>query len=302
MKQSFVFLLSLIVIMIACDSDSSEKTIVENSSLDEKSNFWIFICFGQSNMEGQAPIEAQDMTTTDRFLCLGTANEDYGRELGKWRNAQPPLCRAENRLGPIDYFGRTLLNFVPDNVRIGIVMVAISACPITFFDKDKNTAVIANEQRDYMNHILDQYGRDPYGRLVSMSKIATMDGVIKGVILHQGETDAYTDEWRKEVRKIYRDLQKELQFDSITVPLIVGEVVRSEYGGISGRANSVINDIVNHYSNTYVVSSEGCLPDENDKNHFNSEGYRMLGRRYALKYLEATDTKLAEICKQSLFD
>ena len=34
-------------------------------------------------------------------------------------------------------------------------------------------------------------------------------GAIKGILLHQGETDAYNDQWRKEVRKIYRDLPKE---------------------------------------------------------------------------------------------
>ena len=243
-------------------------------------NFWIFLCFGQSNMAGQAPIEAQDLMVNDRYLSMATT-DGADRQLGTWRKAVPPLCRADAHL------------------RIGIVSVAVEGCPITFFDKDQNAELIAKEERDWMNGILDQYGRDPYERLLSMAKIAAKDGVIKGILLHQGETDAYNDQWRKTLRKIYRDLQQELRFDSTAVPLLVGEVVRGEYGGICGHANPTINDIANHYPNTYVVSSEGCLPSD-DNLHFSSEGYRQLGRHYALRYLEATNPQLADVCRQKL--
>ena len=261
-------------------------------------DFWIFLCFGQSNMAGQAPIEQQDMTVSERFLSMATT-DGVDRKLGTWRKAVPPLCRADAYLGPADWFGRTLLDVVPENVRIGIVSVAVEGCPITFFDKDQNAPLIAQEDRDWMNDILDQYGRDPYERLFSMAKIAAKDGVIKGILLHQGETDAYDDRWRKTLRKIYCDLQQELRFDSTTVPLLVGEVIREEYGGICGHANPTINDIVNYYPNTFVVSSEGCLPSD-DYLHFSSEGYRQLGRHYALRYLEITNPQLATACRQSL--
>lgn len=261
-------------------------------------NFWIFLCFGQSNMAGQAPIEEQDLAVSDRYLSLATT-DGADRQLGTWRKAVPPLCRADAHLGPADWFGRTLIDVVPENVRIGIVSVAVEGCPITFFDKDQNAALIAKEERDWMNGILDQYGRDPYARLLAMAKIASKDGVIKGILLHQGETDAYNENWRKTLRKIYRDLQQELRFDSTAVPLLVGEVVRGEYGGICGHANPTINDIANHYPNTYVVSSEGCLPSD-DNLHFSSEGYRQLGRHYALRYLEATNPQLAAVCRQKL--
>lgn len=251
-------------------------------------NFWIFLCFGQSNMAGMAPIEEQDLTVSERYLSMATTDGSDGRILGTWRKAVPPLCRADAHLGPIDYFGRTLLEVVPENIRIGVVSVAVEGCPITFFDKDKNAPLIAKEDRDWMNGILNQYGRDPYQRLLEMAKTAAKDGVIKGILLHQGETDAYDDEWRKTVRKIYRDLQQELQFDSTAVPLLVGEVVRAEYNGVCAHANPTINDIANHYPNTYVVSSEGCPPGD-DNVHFSSEGYRLMGRHYALRYLEATD-------------
>ena len=264
-------------------------------------DFWVFLCFGQSNMAGMAPIEEQDLTVSERFLSMATTDggertSGTGRVLGTWRKAVPPLCRADAHLSPADYFGRTLLEVVPEKVRIGIVSVAVEGCPITFYDKDKNAPLIAAEERDWMNGILDQYGRDPYKRLLEMAKIAAKDGVIKGILLHQGETDAYDDEWRKTVRKIYCDLQQELQFDSTAVPLLVGEVVRAEYDGVCAHANPTINDIANHYPNTYVVSSEGCPPGD-DNVHFSSEGTRLLGRHYAIRYLEVTDPALAEKCR-----
>lgn len=262
-------------------------------------NFWIFLCFGQSNMAGQAPIEEQDLKVSDRFLSMATTDGGDGRVLGTWRKAVPPLCRHDAGLGPADYFGHTLLEVVPENVRIGIVSVAVEGCPITFFDKDRNAPLIAREEQDWMNDILNQYGRDPYERLLSMAKIAARDGVIKGILLHQGETDAYDHEWCKTVRKIYCDIQQELLFDPTAVPLLVGEVVRGEYGGICGHANPTIHDIAHLYPNTFVVSSEGCLPCE-DNLHFSGEGYRKLGRHYALRYLEATAPYLANVCRKKL--
>ena len=86
-------------------------------------NFWIFLCFGQSNMAGQVPIEEQDLMVSDRLLSMATT-DGPDRQLGKWRKAVP-LCRGDANLGPADWFGRTLLEAVPDNVRIGIVSVAV---------------------------------------------------------------------------------------------------------------------------------------------------------------------------------
>ena len=297
MKNILVYILVLMCLVTACSNDSDD--VPSTPSYDSGPNFWIFLCFGQSNMEGQGIIETQDLTVSDRFLCLSTTDGGTGRKLGKWRKAIPPLCRAENHLGPMDYFGRTLLDVVPETVTIGIVMVAIGGAPITYFDKDENTAVIADEGRENMNNILDQYGRDPYGRLVSMAKIAQRDGVIKGIMVHQGEKDAYGSEWYTEVSKIYSDLQKDLNLNSEEVPLFVGEVVRTEYGGICGHANSIINGLPRYLPNAYVVSSENCMPGA-DNLHFCSEGYRELGRHYALCYLEVTNPSLAKVCKQRL--
>lgn len=248
-------------------------------------NFWIFLCFGQSNMAGSTAAEPQDSIIPDDFLSLSATNGSDGRAVGKWRKALPPICRQGTKLSPVDYFGRRILEKAPDGTRVGVVSVAVEGCPITFFDKDACAEPIAKEERDWMNGILNEYGRNPYKRLVDMARIAQREGVIKGVLLHQGETDAYNAEWQQRVNKIYKDLQTDLHFSGDSVPLLVGEVVREEYGGVCAHAIPTIDDIANHYHNIYVVSSEGCAPCD-DHVHFSSEGYRQLGRNYADRYLQ----------------
>ncbi|MBO5800621.1 MAG: hypothetical protein J6R41_11455, partial [Paludibacteraceae bacterium] len=46
-------------------------------------NFHIYLCFGQSNMEGQGNIEAQDQNVDPRFLMMPTVNCS-NRQMGEW--------------------------------------------------------------------------------------------------------------------------------------------------------------------------------------------------------------------------
>ena len=95
-------------------------------------NFHIFLCFGQSNMEGNARIEPQDSVgVSDRFLNLSAVDfSDKSRKTGRWYKALPPLCRENTGLTPADYFGRTLLEYLPEDHRVGIVHVAVGGISI----------------------------------------------------------------------------------------------------------------------------------------------------------------------------
>src|SRR4051812_18618707 len=80
------------------------------TALPQDKKFYIFLCFGQSNMEGNAKIEAQDSTVDSRFEVLEAVDcPMLSREKGKWYTAVPPLCRCSTGLTPADYFGRTLV-------------------------------------------------------------------------------------------------------------------------------------------------------------------------------------------------
>ena len=88
---------------------------------------FVFLCFGQSNMEGFPGIEEQDKGLVDeRFQVLAAVDfPDQGRTKGNWYPAVPPLCRPSAGLCPADYFGRTLVSNLPPNIKVGIINVSI---------------------------------------------------------------------------------------------------------------------------------------------------------------------------------
>mgnify|MGYP003623269111 FL=1 len=135
-----------------------------------------------------------------------------------------------------------------------------------------------------MQNMVKDYEGNPYGRLVEMAKQAQKDGVIKGILLHQGESDTGDKAWPEKVKVVYDNLLKELNLKAEEVPLLVGEVVNADQGGACASMNAIIGTLPDVIPNAYVIPSTGCfgLPD---RLHFTAEGYRMLGKRYARQML-----------------
>ena len=166
-------------------------------------NFHIYLAFGQSNMEGNARVEAQDsLDISDRFLAMSPIDcAEHGRVKGEWYKAVPPLCRCHfTGLTPCDYFGRTLVANLPQNIRVGVINVAVGGCHIDLFDKDKYATYLPT-QPDWMKSSASFYDGNPYGRLLEMARKAQKDGVIKGILLHQGESNTGDKEWPMKVKK-----------------------------------------------------------------------------------------------------
>ena len=109
------------------------------NSFAQDPNFHIYLCIGQSNMEGAARIEAQDTAYIDsRFKTLEALDcPKLNRQKGQWYTAKPPLCRCDTRLSPADYFGRTMIQNMPQNQSLGLVHVAVAGSKIEIFDKVK---------------------------------------------------------------------------------------------------------------------------------------------------------------------
>ena len=260
------------------------------NSFSQDPNFYIFLCFGQSNMEGNARIQPQDTTVDSRFQVLEAVNcPDLGREKGKWYIAVPPLCRCRTGLTPADYFGRTLVANLPDNIRVGVVNVAVAGCKIELFEKD-NFQTYASTAPSWMTNIIKEYDNDPYEYLVEMAKLAQKDGVIKGILLHQGESNTNDSIWPQKVKGIYDNLIKDLNLNPKNVPLLAGELVNEDQGGACASMNKIIATLPQVLPNSYVISSKGC-PDARDNLHFTAEGYRMIGKRYGEKMLSLLGVK-----------
>ena len=245
------------------------------------STFHIYLCFGQSNMEGNADIEDVDMKGVDkRFQVMSVCDEDLkmGRTPGNWYTAVPPLCRYGAKLSVADYFGRTMVDNLPESYKVGVVMVAIGGAGIDCFDKD-NYAKYYENADEWQKYLMGLYGGNPYAKLVEFGKRAKKRGIIKGILLHQGESNNGQADWPEKVGKIYRDLLRDLDLKEEEVPLFAGEMLSEAEGEICAGHNEYVA-VLPWLVNAHVVSSEGCK-GASDGLHFTSEGYREMGRHYA---------------------
>jgi hypothetical protein len=251
----------------------------------QNTNFWIFLCFGQSNMEGFPGIEEQDKTNvTERFQMLACVDfPDLGRTKGNWYPAVPPLCRPRTGLCPADFFGRTLVTNLPANIKLGVVNVSVAGCKIELFSKTNFQSYAATAPK-WMTNIINTYDGNPYAYLVEMAKRAQKDGVIKGVLLHQGESNNNDQEWPAKVKTIYENLLADLNLKPSDAPILAGEVVNADQQGACASMNRIIDDLPKTIPTAHIISSAGC-ECRRDHLHFTPAGYRELGKRYAVEML-----------------
>lgn len=253
------------------------------NSYSQDPNFYIYLCFGQSNMEGQGTIESQDKTVDSRFQVLQALDcSNLGRTKATWYTAVPPLCQCWSGLSPADYFGRTMVENLPDSIKIGVVNVAIGGCDIRIFDKDIYEDYDSTYTESWFTDKVKAYEGNPYQYLINLAKLAQQDGVIKGILLHQGETNTGDAQWPLYVKKIYNDMLTDLALDENSIPLLAGEVFGGE-GNCCSSMNTIINKLPDTLPTSHVISSSGCAGQ--DYAHFDSEGYRELEKRYGQKML-----------------
>ena len=268
MKQLFISLLLLIAV----------------SASAQDPNFYIFLCFGQSNMEGAARPEAQDLKSPGpRFLWMPAV--DYpatetlpARKMGEWYEAIPPLCRPNTGLTPADWFGRTLVASLPENIKIGVIHVAIGGIDIKGFLPDSIPAYV-KKAPNWMKGMLEAYDNNPYKRLVTLAKKAQKDGVIKGILMHQGETNTGDLKWAGMVQQVYDNLCGDLKLKPEEVNLYAGNIVQAGGQGVCIGCKKQIDELPKTLHTAQVISSDDCSNGP-DRLHFDAAGYRELGCRY----------------------
>ncbi len=282
MKKRTLFHLPLLLLVAAfnwaCSSNRAEQPAEE---------LYVFLCLGQSNMEGHARVEAIDtVNVSERLLVMqGLDCPDHNYQKGQWRKAVPPLVRCDTGLSPADYFGRTLVDSLPQHVKVGIINVAVGGCRIELFDKDNYQAYVDAAPK-WLRNITKEYNDEPYELLIELAKNAQSDGgTIKGVLLHQGESNTGEADWPIKVRRVYNSILADLNLEPNSIPLLAGEVVGQDQSGSCASMNDIINTLPKFIDNTYIISSEGCEKAE-DNIHFSAAGYRLLGKRYGEQMLQ----------------
>jgi len=250
-------------------------------------NFHIYLMIGQSNMEGQGQVEAQDWQVPEDLLVMHADNActNSGASYGQWREASTPLIRCYTGLGPGEYFGRTVLEGSDEGVRVGLVGAAFAGQAINFFRK--NCEALSSCQPDIEGNVPLDSGA--YAWMLDLALKAQQDGVIKGIIFHQGESNNGEASWPGLVSEMVTDLRNDLDLSAADVPFIAGEMVPEVCCTLHDAQVHRIPEVV---ANGHYVSAAGL--GAMDEFHFDSEGYRELGRRYGVAMLALVDNSYTD--------
>jgi hypothetical protein len=259
------------IFLISC----SHKTVVERttyfpkrieamSNSINKQNVWVFIMAGQSNMAGRGIVEPKDTVPNKRILSI---NKD-----GQIIIAKEPLHFYEPERAGLDCglsFAKKLIKKIPDTVSILIIPTAVGGSSIRQWLGDsayRSVKLLSN--------------------FLAKVEIAKQNGVIKGILWHQGESDANENDiplHKQRLGLLFSRFRATVGDNEL--PVLLGEL-----GSFSDNpANfNLINEAIHEYAaedkNSCVISTKD-LKDKGDHLHFNSKGQRTMGKRFAKAWL-----------------
>lgn len=251
-------------------------------------NYHIYLLFGQSNMTGggaTSPVVAGECDTTSRVKvmaymnCGGNSPEckfPMGRTTDKWYTAFPPLHDCNEGICPGDFFAKTLLDSVKSDITIGLIPCALAGVALNVFLPNGPNANIGPPN-----------GKNAYAWMIARCKLAQQVGVIKGILLHQGESGSGSSTaWDAMAIQIFDNIKKDLSLDPNT-PVVVGEL-RSDNTSPSQNNtnfNKMVDGLPAKYKNCAVASSSGLVGNGRDVWHFTPAGFQEFGVRYAKAFL-----------------
>jgi hypothetical protein len=267
-------------------------------------NFHCYLLFGQSNMagggagnnDGEGTKGVDDYCDTNsrvKVLAWGDCDatpfpcpdKELKRTHDQWYTAFPPYHNCHEGIGPADGFGRTLLDSISEDISIGFIPCALSGEKIEVFQKGVNYPIDSWTQPTIGNG--QKLTSGGYEWMLKRCKIAQEKGVIKGILLHQGEANLGQQDWPQKVKGIIDNLKKDLGlWDSI--PFIAGELRRDT----QNSHNPIVNKLPGMIPNCGVASSEGVearisrKDGQFDQYHFSTGGYKLLGYRFAVEFLK----------------
>ena len=222
--------------------------LVGSAALAEEGKRHIYLLIGQSNMAGRAPIGEKEAEVIPRCDLLNVE--------GQWEPAKNPLNIHSSirkgpgmqKLGPGYSFAVEMLK--EEGVTLGLVVNAKGGSAIESWKK----------------------GTRFYEDAVRRTKEAQADGVLKGILWHQGESNSKNpDGYLEKLTALIENLRKDL--DAPDVPFVVGQVNNVP------EINDQLAALPKKVKHTGCVSSEGLKAY--DRWHFDAESVLELGRRYA---------------------
>lgn len=237
-------------------------------------NFHLYLLVGQSNMAGRGEIDSLSTPNNPHILMLTGENE--------WVMAKDPLHFDKPKVigvGPGLAFAQNMLAFEKDrNVKIGLIPCAVGGTSIDMWQPGK-----------------DAYDRQyyPYDDAIERLHAAMKDGVIKGIIWHQGEGDSNEEKakvYLEKLEKLITRFRNEIGHQA--VPFVAGELgyYRENYMLI----NNELKKLPGIVPLSAVATSEGLIHN-GDGTHLDSKSARELGKRMAIKMYTLQSTKWSVI-------
>lgn len=241
----------------------------EDVTVPAKEKFHLFLLVGQSNMAGRGVVEEQDKVVNPRVLMLSKE--------GTWVPAADPMHfdKPTAGVGLGKTFGEIIAKATPD-VTIGLIPCAVGGSPIDTW----KPGVFYPATKSH-----------PWDDMVKRVELALPAGTIKGILWHQGESDAQAGLAETYAAKL-QDLVKRLRelVKSPDMPFIAGQM--GMFDGVPWSPEKVVvdqahRDLPKQVPHTAFVTAEG-LQHKGDKVHFDSKSFRELGKRYAAAFLQMT--------------
>jgi len=241
------------------------KQIESISMIQKKENVWVFIMAGQSNMAGRGIVEPEDTIADKRILSI---NKD-----GQIIIAKEPLHFYEPERTGLDCglsFAKTLIKKIPDSISLLIIPTAVGGSSIIQWLNDSL----------YRNVKL-------FSNFLANVGIGKQTGVIKGILWHQGESDANGKNiplYKQRLGLLFSKFRAAIGNNAL--PVLIGELGSfSEVPENFGLINKAIHEYAAEDKNSNVISTKD-LKDKGDHLHFNSKGQRTMGKRFAIEYLK----------------
>jgi hypothetical protein len=241
------------------------KSIERVEKIPGRKNVWVFILAGQSNMAGRGFVEPQDTLPSERVLTI--------KENGQLVYAKEPLHFYEPTLTGLDCglsFGKYLIKNIPNSISILLIPTAVGGSSVLQWLRDstyRNVTLLSN-----------------FNEKVEIGK---RFGQVKGILWHQGESDANLKDipmYKERLAELFKKFRSTIGNESL--PILIGEL--GTYSKDPLNWNS-INQAIKNYAvtdkNTAIISTAD-LKDKGDKIHFNSEGQRLMGQRFANEYIK----------------
>ncbi len=279
-------------LLVSCKAQSVSNNTTSNREQDWQINFprnkeyvdkiphpdsvYIFIMAGQSNMAGRGFVEPQDTIPNKRILTIDQSMN--------WIYAKEPLHFYEPSMTGLDCgmsFARKLLAHIPEGYSIAMIPTAIGGSSVEqwlYNETHRNVALLDNFRSKVM--------------------FAGAYGTIKGILWHQGESNASEERittYAQRLNALFHEFRRIA--DNNSLPVIMGELGRfaepEDKQARWDKVNSIIHFTAEKDNDIAVVTSEG-LNHKGDFVHFDGESQRELGERLAEKYLELTVTKRKE--------